>query len=766
MRLVIDIETNGLLDHMLDYSSFPYKLNNKARLWCVVLRNIDTDEVIAGVGKELTRQWFVDNLSQCTELIAHNGVKFDFLVLRLFGLLDYKIGFFGQPSTIFGKEVQIVDTLVWSRLFYPDRFGGHGLKAWGERFGDHKGDFKQFDRYSQEMLDYCIQDTKVTKLVYLKLLREYKSGFWDKSYAVELKLADLGINREQYGFRFDTKLAYQCVEDLNNKIEDLRNKVNPLLPEKTLNKGEAKKLTPPVEKFKKDGNLTKNFINFIERIGGEIDLETRTFNYDGVVYPISFNGCLKQTIKADIDDQDHVKMHMMNLGWKPTEWRQRNLVIDTSKRNLPYEKRIEALNRWYNDTINGKYTEGRFGEFDVPRDKLYDYLAEKLKEDKPVFVPTSPSVKVTTEKVLCPDLVRLADKIEFAKYFALYTTYKHRRSSILGGDIDEDGNPTKGYLSMVRADGRIPTPAIEVGTNTNRYRHIGVCNIPRPSSIYGTELRSLFTCNDDEYELGFDFSSLENRVQGHHVLKYFGGEELARLLIADKPNDLHTINAKKLGISRDDAKSFTYAILYGGQPRKLSKMLGISLAEAKDLYERFWDAVPALKELKANLEKFWASTGKLYITAIDGRKIFTRQKHSLLNALFQSNGVISVKYTIVKMFEYFENMGYTISPFDGQPDVINMIDYHDESQLAVRKTFVSFKVFDSEEEAENYQKEFGVTSEFKPSSVGHAKKWYFCEPNEISKVIETSINETVEFLKLRVPLGYEWVVHKNWGGAH
>ena len=42
---VLDIETNNLLANMLSYKSLPYKLSDDARLWCVVVRNVDTNEI-------------------------------------------------------------------------------------------------------------------------------------------------------------------------------------------------------------------------------------------------------------------------------------------------------------------------------------------------------------------------------------------------------------------------------------------------------------------------------------------------------------------------------------------------------------------------------------------------------------------------------------------------------------------------------------------------------------------------------------------------
>ena len=61
-RLVIDIESNGLIKDMVDYSSFPYKLNSFARLWSVVIKDLDTDEDFVAENEEITREWFETEL--------------------------------------------------------------------------------------------------------------------------------------------------------------------------------------------------------------------------------------------------------------------------------------------------------------------------------------------------------------------------------------------------------------------------------------------------------------------------------------------------------------------------------------------------------------------------------------------------------------------------------------------------------------------------------------------------------------------------------
>ena len=682
-KYTIDIETNNLLSNMLDFTSLPYKLNSEAKLYCVVIRNVTTDQVFYAVEEEVTETWLKTILADATEIILHNGIKFDLIALKLFGVLDYEVGYLDKEDKLFGNPVKIVDTLVRSRLLNPDRYGGHSLKAWGLSLGEHKGDYTDFSCYTQEMLDYCIQDTKVTTLIYKTLAEEYDNyeGWW-KAEKLENKLADLAVKRETYGFWFNKDLAIQCLEDLTEKMTDLENKVNPILPPKLMNKTNLKKFTPPAIQFKKDRSFSANFLKFVEKHEGVLSEDSVEF------YGKSFSLPVEEPIKlyetANISDLDHVKMHLISLGWRPTEWKVRDLTKDTKKQSLTYEKRVETLDRWLNQTFDeNKYKDLRLEELSLGWDKavLRRKLIEQLRDDKPVRVPTSPCVRVGVEKELCPNLVKLGDKVSFANDFTLYLTYKHRKSSIAGGDLEdvdyEDEYPNTGFLSMYRTvDGRIPTPAIEIGASTNRYRHIGVCNVARASSIYGKEMRSLFGCGSGMYQFGFDFSSLEARIQGHYILP-FEGEELAEQLLASKPNDIHTLNAQKLGISRDQAKSISYALMYGASYKKLKSMLGLSDSEAKALYEAYWQAVKPLSDLRDEVGKVWKRRGSKYVVGIDGRKIMTRSQHSLLNALFQSGGVINAKYTTVFLFQYLEERGYKCDPFVYEDlDCCGMIEYH------------------------------------------------------------------------------------------
>ena len=776
-RFVIDIETNNLLSNMLDYSSLPYKLNSDARLWCIVVRDVDTDdvkEIVSENGSSITKDDLQRILSDCSELIGHNAIKFDLLALKLFGVLDYDIGYLDQSDKLFGKEIKVTDTLLRSRLLNPDRKGGHSLGAWGKVLGDFKGDFHDFSKFTPEMLSYCIQDTKVTSLIFDKLEKEYQGYIgWKKAEKMENKLADIAVRRETYGFWFDKEKAIACVEDLTEKMKELSDNVNPLLPPKPMTKGTLKKYTPPIKQINKDGSVSAIMAKFAIR--HDAIIEDELFIYKGMAREIPFTEPLETHEVADISDLDHVKSYLIELGWRPMEMKIRDLTKDSKKQSISYEKRVETLDRWLAQTFDeGKYKDVRLRDLDmgmkVTKEEVRKKLLPKLEKDFPVRVPTSPCVRVGVEKELCPNLTKLGDKVAFANDFVLYQTYKHRKSSIAGGKLDdvdyEDEYPDTGYLSMYREeDERVSTPAIEIGAGTQRYRHISIANIPRVTSVYGEELRSLFGCGKGMYQFGFDFSSLEARIQGHYVLP-FNGEELAVSLLAEKPNDLHSINARKLGMDRGDAKAIAYMLIYGGSSKKAKTMLGITQEEADALVENFWEEVKPLKDLKEALTAAWEKRGKTNIVAVDGRKINIRSQHSLINFLFQSGGVICAKYSTVFLYKLLEEQGYKCNPFEHEViDMSSMIEYHDECQLAVNPKLIPMKLFKTEEDCNKFIEEWDG-EQLGEAIVISDGRYCLALPNPISKAVTDAITLAEKEVGLKVNLGMSYVVGNNWALCH
>jgi len=796
---VLDAETSDLLAEMIDFSSFPYKLKEDAKLWCVVLRNAYTNEVRTAVKEEVTKDWFKTNLKGCGFLIGHNVVKFDFLALKLFGVLDYTVGYLDESDTLFGEEIKIIDTLIFSRLLNPDRFGGHSLHSWGERTPTQnlKTDFRQlciekgyiqksdpkgaeFKQFCPEMVDYCSQDTSVNKDTFFMLMEEMGTdGCWNDALKMEHKLADLAVRRESLGFWFDKDLAIKCVEDLTIKMDDLRNKVNPILPMKPMTKGELGNFTPPNTQFLKSGKPSTHIIKFAERIGGKIvENEEKEYfiQFEDKEHLLPFNLPLKTHVEADISNLDHVKMTLTEVyKWIPQEWAERDFTKDSKKQSLSYEKRVIAFERWLAETMCGKYTELRLNiACETFKAKGWEQLSEKVKErlreDFPVRLPTSPKVRVGVEKDLCPNLVKLGEKVDFANDFALYLTYKHRKSSIAGGEIEDmdfDSEvPNSGFLSMYREiDGRIPTPSIEIGANTSRYRHIGVCNIARPTSVYGKELRSLFGCGEGAVFYGFDYASIEARIMASYVYKYTDGAELGKTFIAEKPHDLHTKMAAVMEVPRSDAKSINYGIIYGASWKKIQKMTGKSDEASKKIVDDFWDTALALREFRDKTIQYWESTGKKYVPAIDGRKIFVRSPHSILNALFQSAAVIFAKYVSVMLMQKLEQEhNLCIDPFIDKPLISSMIEYHDEVDMYASPSLFKFEKFETEDQAKQFIESWEGDQ---LSAIGHsAKGYYVCLPNIVSQSTNECMRDLEKTLKLNVPMGMEYMLGRTWYDCH
>lgn len=765
MRYILDIESNDLLQNGLDYSKMPYKLKPTFYTWCIVVRNIDLGTVNNLRPHELSKKALKAMLADCQELIGHNIVGFDLPVLKLQDLLEYEIGFPGQESTLYGKPVQITDTLLWSKLLNADRLGGHSLEAWGKRLGNHKTRFEDFSQFTEEMLEYCTQDTAVNESVYYELIKEQGKHDWSKAYSMEVKLAELTLRQELFGFAFNKELAMQNLAELEGIMQELAEQVNPIIPPKRLTKGKAAAYYIPTKKFKQDGKPTAFLTNFVQKIGAILSPDYQEIYFEGQDFSVHYEGPLKTHEPATIEDLDTVKGYLLSLGWEPSEVKERDLVKNADKSTKTPAQLQKGIEKYVEQTKASLFKELRLEHLDCTEAGLQQFLMKKVNGTKPIYIPTSPKLTVGVEKELCPNLVTLGEKAEFVGKVVKYYTYRHRKNSIAGGALDDDGEPSTGFLSAVREDGRIPTPADTLGANTGRYRHKIVCNVPRVTSLYGEEMRNLFGCGQGLWQLGYDFASLEARIMGHYVLPYTDGEALATALVAEKPNDIHSINAKKLGIDRSSAKSFSYAAIYGAQPKKLAKMLGISEHEGKRLFDEYWDAVPALKELKEKVEGVWERSGKKTIPGLDGRLLNTRSKHSLINVLFQSGGAISAKWSAVYLAQEMQERGILGNPFtDTTKDakVWWLIHMHDEQQMACHPSLMKVKGFDTEEAAKTFAKENTGCS-----AVGHGKKGpYVGLKTAPVECIEAGIKRACQNLKLRVDLGFEYIPGLSWGQCH
>ena len=165
------------------------------------------------------------------------------------------IGFDGPVlSRVWGVKIplsKVHDTLVMSRLWNPQLEGGHSLRAWGERLGDFKDDFTDFDGgYTDEMADYCMQDVNVTVKLYDKLSRELKD--YGHSVDLEHQVAHIMKKQEDNGFKLNEKEAISLLATLKDRmafITDHLQNIFPPIVEKRWSEKTGKRLKDGVTVF-------------------------------------------------------------------------------------------------------------------------------------------------------------------------------------------------------------------------------------------------------------------------------------------------------------------------------------------------------------------------------------------------------------------------------------------------------------------------------------------------------------------------------------
>ena len=213
--LIFDCETDGLYDQA-------------TKLHCLVIYDINKQQTFA-YGPDRTADALA-HLATADVLIGHNIIFYDLPVLQKLHQLETK--------------ARIIDTLICTRLIWPkERLdeldyeqytevppnlrGSASLKAWGWRLADHKISFKDFSEYSQEMLDYCIQDVVVTTKLWQEIV---KQNYQESALKLEHDFA-LAINRQvRAGFPFDVDACLDLVDVLRAKQKELECHLKELFP--------------------------------------------------------------------------------------------------------------------------------------------------------------------------------------------------------------------------------------------------------------------------------------------------------------------------------------------------------------------------------------------------------------------------------------------------------------------------------------------------------------------------------------------------------
>ena len=540
MDLVFDIETDGL---------------EATKVWCLVAQDSETKEVYKFTPDNLDEGYKF--LTTATRLIGHNIIGFDIPLVEKFGGVDL-------------SAIEVIDTLVLSRLFNPTRDGGHSLATWGYKLGYPKIEFEDYYNYSEEMMNYCVRDVELNTKV-LEELRKESKGFEKDCISIEQGVAKIMKQQEADGFEFDMPLALGLLAELREKKQLIESEVHETFKPKWV---DTKQVTPYI---KKDGNLSKRGMTNEE--------------YQRCLDTDNYNPFMRQTLQEfNLGSRKQIGEYLIDFGWKPDR-----------------------------------------------------------------FTPTGQPI--VDEKTLSK-----ITHIHEAKLIADFLLLQKRIAQI------------DSWVEAVKDDGRVHGFVIPNGTITGRmaHRNPNVAQVPSHGSPYGKECRSCWIVKDGYKLVGVDASGLELRMLAH----YMDDKEYVNEIIN---GDIHTANQNFAGLkSRDQAKTFIYALVYGAGDEKIGSIIKGSRTAGKQLRERFLSSLPAYRTLKERVDR--AAT-KTFLKGIDGRKLYIRNKHAALNTLLQGAGAILMKKALIMLDDILK---------------LNTIDYrfvaniHDEWQIEVKESQADF----------------------------------------------------------------------------
>ena len=214
-----------------------------------------------------------------------------------------------------------------------------------------------------------------------------------------------------------------------------------------------------------------------------------------------------------------------------------------------------------------------------------------------------------------------------------------------------------------------------VATNTHRcaHRRPNLGQVPSDGRF-----RKLFIPSPGLVMVGADLSGIELRMLAHYLARFDGGR-YAKILLED---DIHQVNADKIGISRKLVKTVTYAFLYGAGDEKIGhsydELLSSTAAKkkGKEIRQAYIEAIDGLDKLLEGIKK---AAERGYIKAIDGRKIAVDSSHKALNYLLQSSAGVIAKRWMVINDQTIKDVGICASQ-------VGFI--HDELQFEVDPTHV------------------------------------------------------------------------------
>ena len=598
-------------------------IDNPDKCWLVGGKMGDTGEVFKfenihedPVARKAATEWHLS----LDKMVGHNFIQYDLPLLNKW--LDSPL----DPR-------KVIDTLVVSRTVdydVPIPLGGkgpHSLKSWGIRLGVHKGDFDDFDNFSQDMIDYWVDDLETTEALFNHFKGIIYSPEWRRSLRAEHDLQIELVRTKYYGFHFNTSLAQELLDNVTKEMAVLEDQFQVDFPPK------LKQVSSIQYRTKKDGSLYSNVTKAKERyaVTNVVNGELQCFDF------IDFNPSSSR-VRIDV---------LWAAGWKPFDKTKTHLKFERLKVGDPYGKKVAKMDQtFYNEK---KADLARYG-YTVSEENLLT-----LPEDAP----------------------------EGARGLAQWLTLEGRRSSLAEwlGQVRPDSR-IHGTINNIGAwTGRCAHSDPNTANISSVFHGEPKTAVEVVKAKYDSHIRGCWGTPEGSWLVGCDADGIQLRVLADYLWRYFDADMYAKAIMEGKKEnetDIHNMNKKALDVpngTRDMAKTFIYSWLLGAGAAKTAAIMNVSVKEATAARTRFEQNIDGLAALKRRLVPYIAEQG--YFTGYDGRKVPVPSEYKTLAGILQSGESVLMKHTLLNFHTKARAEGINFK----------MVAFvHDEFQIEVKGT--------------------------------------------------------------------------------
>lgn len=263
--------------------------------------------------------------------------------------------------------------------------------------------------------------------------------------------------------------------------------------------------------------------------------------------------------------------------------------------------------------------------------KLLEAAGEEIKlSDKGNSVLDSDALDEMTSPIAnIIKTIRYHEK-RITSFYSSFIEYRDQ-DNVIHANIDQAGTET-GRFSM-------SSPNLQQlskdGDENERYS-IRRCFTPRSGRIFVQ-----WDYSQQEYRLMADYANERGLID--KILDGF---------------DVHQATAELVGVSRQEAKTVNFAVLYGSGPKKLAAMLGISVLAAKRLIDRYFAALPMVENFISRVIGTGRSRGFIFNWV--GRRCHIANRewaYILPNHLIQGSGADVMKRAVVAVGKLLREVG-------------------------------------------------------------------------------------------------------------